>query len=71
MSQNGIQALEAQLGASAPSGVRRLADEQLVDLAEAISAGRRRQAVELAAAGDQALSHIPRVLRLAIRKAFG
>jgi hypothetical protein len=71
VAQNGIQALDAQLRASAPAGVRRLADEHLVDLAEAIKAARRRQAAELATAGDQALTHIPRVLRGAVRKALG
>jgi hypothetical protein len=67
----GIEALEAQLRAPAPAGIRGLDDAHLLDLAEAIGEARRRQAAELAAAGDEALSHIPRLLRVPVRKAFG
>jgi hypothetical protein len=71
VSLKGIRALEAQLRAPAPAGVRGLDDAHLLDLAEAISEARHQQAAELAAAGDQALSHIPRLLRVPVRKAFG
>ena len=69
MATKGIEALEAQL--RAPAGIRGLDDAHLLDLAEAIGEARRRQAAELAAAGDEALSHIPRLLRVPVRKAFG
>jgi hypothetical protein len=71
VSSNGIKALEAQLRAPAPAGVRSLDDAHLLDLAEAITAARHNQAAELAAAGDQALSHIPRLLRGPVRRALG
>jgi hypothetical protein len=71
VARNGTKALEAQLRASAPAGIRRLADRDLADLATAISDARHRQAAELAAAGDQAFSHIPRLLRGPVRRALG
>jgi hypothetical protein len=48
-----------------------LRDEDLADLATAISDARHRQSAELAAAGDAALSHIPRLLRVPLRKVIG
>jgi hypothetical protein len=48
-----------------------LADAQLLNLSEAVTAARRRQAAELAAAGDQALRHIPKLLRVPLRKVLG
>jgi hypothetical protein len=62
------QALKQQLGDTPPGSVATLAPEQIQDLAEAVRAARRRQATELAAAGDQAFRHIPRLLRGPIRK---
>ena len=67
----GLAALEAQLRAAPPDGLRRLAEEELADLAEAIHDARARQAAELAAAGDSALSHVPRLLRGPIKKVVG
>ena len=40
-------------------------------LADSVQAARRRQAAELAAAGEQALGHVPRLLRGPIRKIVG
>jgi hypothetical protein len=71
VSGKGIQALEAQLRAPAPAGLRGLDDAHLLDLAEAIGQARHQQATDLAAAGDQALSHIPRLLRVPVRRALG
>jgi hypothetical protein len=71
VAEDGLQALEAQLGAAAPEGLARLSDAQLRDLAGAVTEARRRQASELAAAGDQALRHIPRLLRVPIRRVMG
>ena len=71
MATKGIQALEAQLHGPVPGALQDLDDRHLGDLAEAIRDARRRQATELRAAGDQALSHIPRLLRIPIRKALG
>jgi hypothetical protein len=64
-------ALEAELRAPAPAGLRRLGDAQLRDLATAIADERHRQAAALAAAGDQALGQLPRVIRIPIKKLLG
>jgi hypothetical protein len=60
--------LQQQLGDIPPDTLARLSPEQLRDLAGAIQAARRRQAAELAAAGEKAFKHIPRLLRGPIRK---
>lgn len=65
------QALEAQLGASVPPGVRVLSETELKDLAQAIQSARRRQTASLAEAGDRALNRIPRLLRGPVRKIVG
>jgi hypothetical protein len=71
VADNGIQALEAQLQGPVPGALHDLDERHLSDLADAIRAARQRQAAELEAAGEQALRHIPRLLRVPIRKALG
>jgi hypothetical protein len=71
VAEDGLQALEAQLGAPPPESLAKLDDAQLRDLASAVATARRRQAVELAVAGDQAFRHVPRLLRGPIRKLLG
>jgi len=71
LADDGLTALEAELRATAPEGLRRLSDGQLRDLADAVKEARRRQAVALSAAGDQALGQLPRLLRVPIRKVIG
>lgn len=71
VADKGLQALEGQLGASPPAGLRRLSQAQLEELADAVRGAQRRQAAELAAAGDQAFGHIPWLLRKPIRKLMG
>jgi hypothetical protein len=68
---NGLQALEQELGGAVPPGLAGLESGDLHDLAAAVAEARRRQAAEIAAAGDQALNHVPRILRIAIRKVMG
>jgi hypothetical protein len=68
---NGLAALEAELGSAPPAGFARLSEEELSDLAAAVRDARRRQAAEVAAAGDRALSFVPRFLRGPIRKIVG
>lgn len=65
-----MRALEGELRAKPPAGLSRLEPAALRDLAQAITDARHRQAAELAAAGDQALRHIPRLLRGPIRRMF-
>ena len=71
MSQDGLTALEAELGAKPPGDLAQLTAEQQRALARAIRDARHRQAAPLTAAGDQALQHIPKLLRVPIRKVLG
>jgi ferritin-like metal-binding protein YciE len=71
MSRDAIHALEEQLRATAPTGVQKLTDAELADLAEAIRAARHRQAQALDQAAERALGRIPRLLRGPIRKVAG
>lgn len=63
-------AIERELAGSPPAGLRRLTTEQRDDLARAIRDAKHRQAAALAAAGEQALALIPRILRGPIRRMF-
>ena len=71
VTENALAALRKELGAAPPRTLAELAPEQIHDLAEAVAAARRRQATELAAAGDAAFGHVPRLLRGPIRKVLG
>lgn len=71
MSQDGFKVLAAELRDTPPSSLSQLGDEQLRDLTDAVREARHRQAAELATAGDQALSHIPKLLRIPIRRVLG
>jgi hypothetical protein len=66
-----LAALGHQLGGPPPDGLRRLEPSALSDLADAVADARHRQAVALAAAADQALRFVPRLLRGPIRKILG
>lgn len=67
----GFPALRRALGGSAPEGLRRLSDDDLTHLADAILDARRRQGRALAEAGERSLRHIPRLLRGPIRRLVG
>ena len=71
MAESGLKALEKQLGVRAPRGLAHLHEDHLHDLARALADTRRRQAEELAAAGEQALRHISKLLRGPVRKIVG
>lgn len=71
MRNDALSALSQQLGAPAPQSLGTLKPDDLHDLADAVHSARRRQAHELAAAGDAAFGHIPRLLRGPIRKVLG
>jgi hypothetical protein len=66
-----LAALEAQLGSEPPAGLARLDPDELGDLTAAIRDARRRQAAEIDAVGDRALSFVPRLLRGPIRRIVG
>jgi hypothetical protein len=72
MSKEGaIRSLKQQLGATPPPGLRALTEEELQDLSQAIREASHRQAKALEAAGERALSRIPRPLRGPVRKVAG
>jgi hypothetical protein len=71
MSTDRLKSLDEQLGAPAPRTLAELTDAQIRDLADLVRAARHRQAAELAASGDQALRHIPKLLRGPVRKVVG
>ena len=70
MADKEFEALREQLGGRAPEGLRALTGAQLADLAGAVGDARRLQGEALAAAGRQALDHIPRLLRGPVRRIF-
>jgi hypothetical protein len=71
LSDEGLKALERELRAPAPAGVRRLGDAELLDLATAITDERHRQTAALAAAGEAAFGQLPRLIRIPLRKVLG
>jgi len=66
-----FEALTARLGTEPPAGLRKLTGAQLTDLTTAVSDARRRQGQALAAAGERALAHVPRLLRGPVRRIVG
>ncbi|HET9074039.1 MAG TPA: hypothetical protein VFN48_05630 [Solirubrobacteraceae bacterium] len=71
MESDGRAFLTRQLHDAPTPGVAGLADEHLAHLAGALCAARQRQAEELTAASEQALAHIPRLLRGPVKKIVG
>lgn len=68
MTNEALEALGKELGSAPPETLATLSSDQLNDLAGAVRHARQRQAHELAAAGDAAFGHVPRLLRAPIRK---
>jgi hypothetical protein len=71
MAEDGLTGLERELRATVPDALKRLPDEDLRHLADAVRDARHRQAAALEAAGDHALGHVPKLLRGPIRKVVG
>ncbi|MBV9839103.1 MAG: hypothetical protein JO156_13370 [Solirubrobacterales bacterium] len=71
MAQDAFQDLQQQLGSEVPLGFLRLDPEQLRHLADAIEDADRRHAQALSVAGEQALGHVPKLLRARIRALVG
>lgn len=63
-----VRRLEDELRAPVPAGVARLTAAEVDHLTSAVAAARQRQAAELMAAGERALSFVPRLLRGPLRK---
>ena len=71
MADDALNGLERELCAPVPPGLRELGEAELRDLTTAIAGERHRQAAALAAAGDQALGQLPRMIRIPIKKLLG
>ena len=67
----GLQHLREELRAEPPAAVAELPDAQLADLAKALHDAREHQAAELHDALDAAYHHLPRLIRVPVRKILG
>jgi hypothetical protein len=68
MTPDAKRELRAELGAAPPKGLDALTDEEIADLAGALRVARERQSAALAKAMEDALRHVPRLLRGPVRK---
>jgi hypothetical protein len=71
LAADGIEQLRAELGGELPAGLSRLDDGDARDLTDAIHLARCRQTQALAQAGERAFGHVPRLLRMPIRRLLG
>lgn len=71
MADDALNGLERELHAPVPPGLLGLDDSELRELTTAIADERHRQAGALAAAGDQALAQLPRMIRIPLKKLLG
>lgn len=68
MTKAGLQQLSEELGVRAPERLSELNEAELSLLTEAVKRLKKRQDVELNSALENALSHVPALLRGAVRK---
>lgn len=68
MPDDRLQAMRAQFGGPLPDGLNALSDDELTDLAAALGEARREQSCAVDAAIDDALGHVPWVMRGVVRK---
>jgi hypothetical protein len=71
MTPDAKRALRAELGAAPPKGLDALSDDEIADLAAALHDARARDKAALAKAMQDALQHVPRLLRGPVRKMIG
>ena len=72
MSDHAVARLRAELGGGdLPAGLEALPEEALGRLAEMVADLRSRQEREYQRAVEEALSHIPRMLRGSVRRVLG
>ena len=71
MTPDAKRALRAELGAAPPKGLDALSDDEIADLARALHSARERDRAALAKAMQDALQHVPRLLRGPVRKMIG
>lgn len=67
----GVQQLREELRAEPPEPIAALGDEQLRHLAGAVRKAREHQSAELHDAVDSAYDHLPRLIRIPVRKLLG
>ena len=71
MEENAVAAVRAELGADPPEGfVATLSSEELASFAATVRDAKRRQAEELRRAGEEALGHLPGLVRKAVERAL-
>lgn len=68
--EDGMAQLRAALRGEVPDGFEDVADATLVALAAAVREAEERQVRALRDAGDEALRHVPALLRRPVRKAI-
>jgi len=67
MAPDRLHAVRAQYGDPLPEGLDALSEDELADLASALAEAREEQSVAVDAAIDQALSHLPWLVRRPVR----
>jgi hypothetical protein len=67
MAADRLRAVRAQFGEPLPDELDALSDDELADLAAALDEARQEQSVAVDAAIDQALGHLPWLLRRPVR----
>ena len=70
-SDDAVAELRKRLGADLPASVEALPADALRDLTEAVRSARSRQSSSLAAATEESLRHVPRLVRPVVRKVIG
>ncbi|MBM7775377.1 hypothetical protein JOD54_005581 [Actinokineospora baliensis] len=71
MPDDPLTALRTQFRGPLPAAVEALPAEAALDLADAMRTARRRQTAHLAAATEDSLRQLPRVLRPLVRRVIG
>jgi hypothetical protein len=72
MANDGLAQLRAELGAEPPAALLALlSDADVTILATLVKDAKRSQSEALQQASDQALSHLPRLVRIAVQRVLG
>jgi len=72
MATDAVAKLRAELGAEPPAAlIALLADDDITILAELVKDAKHSQSEALQHASDQALSHLPRLVRIAVGRVLG
>ena len=71
MADSRLKVLGAELGAEAPAALAELSNEELAQLVACIREAKRAQKDQIRRAFDNALSHVPFLLRGPLKKMLG